>query len=89
MVCFFALKKEENVLVSGYETDERGSLGERTERRRWREERGEGVAATSFFEESTAERTKKRSCNRHEVITRGFAAECRRGREERGGEGEK
>jgi len=39
------------MLPPGYETDERSSLGERGERRRWREERPERVAAVDKIED--------------------------------------
>ena len=44
MAVFFRAQAELVLCAPGYETDERSSLGERGERRRWREKRPERVA---------------------------------------------
>ena len=49
---FFLFAPAELVLYApGYESDERSSLGERAERRRWWMKRGEGGAAVEKIEE--------------------------------------
>ena len=45
MAVFFRAQAELVLFSPGYESDERSSLGERPDRRRWREEGGERVAA--------------------------------------------
>ncbi len=46
---FLFTSAELALYAPGYESDERSSLGERGERRRWREERPERVAAVYIF----------------------------------------
>ena len=50
--CLFCVSEEvPEVMIPGYEADERSSLGKRADRRRWRKEGGERSAAVEKSEE--------------------------------------